>query len=115
MRCYPEEACGLLFGKGGIIEIVISITNDLHSPTQFRMNPSEQARAFIAMDSLENELIAIFHSHPTGPECPSQTDLQEYAYPGVFYLIWYFKENAWSCRAFRIHEHEYQELEIVHR
>jgi proteasome lid subunit RPN8/RPN11 len=112
IRCLPEESCGLLFGKGKMVKTVIPITNDLHSPTQFRMDPTEQVRAFLAMEAEGKDLIAIYHSHPTGPDHPSPQDIREYAYPGTIYIIWFPHRKTWSYNAFTIYEQDYQQQEI---
>src|SRR3990172_6977006 len=42
----PEEACGLLGGKGRDVVDVIPVTNVLHSPVRYQMAPEEQLAAF---------------------------------------------------------------------
>ena len=94
-RCLPEEACGLLGGHDDIAEAFYPVTNALHSPTEFFMEPSEQLRAFKQMLRDGYELVAIFHSHPPAPPIPSRRDLEwaydfehrQPYYPGVNYLI----------------------------
>lgn len=112
IHCLPEEACGLLFGNDGKVEAVIPITNVLHSQTQFRMEPAEQVKSFIDMEATGKELIAIYHSHPTGPDHPSQKDIAEFTYPGTIYLIWFPDQGNWGCNAFFIQGEAYQLLEI---
>ena len=85
-ECLPEEACGLLGGQGGRAEIVLPVENVLHSPSRFRMEPSEQIRAMTEIEQRGLELMAIYHSHPSGPEVLSATDLAELAYPEAIYL-----------------------------
>ena len=106
LACLPEEACGLLGGRidgtEAIVQCVIPMENELHSPVRFRMVPSEQLQAFNMLDDLGLELVGIFHSHPTGPEAPSATDLAEFYYPGVAFLIWSPGAEGWQLRAFRI-------------
>ncbi len=114
--CLPEEACGLL---GGVVreetvsvEVVQQVENELHSPVRFRMAPAEQLKAFYALEERGLELAAIFHSHPTGPDHLSITDLTEFAYPGVLMLICSpaavpgglnsLASPAWQIRAFRV-------------
>ncbi len=105
-RWAPEEACGLLAGKNRQVTAVYPITNALHRPDRFRMDPLEQLRAFEAIETAGLELLAIYHSHPRGPAFPSETDLAEFAYPGVLSLIWSRKtgqtasEAAWQARCF---------------
>lgn len=87
-RFAPQEACGLLAGISPVVQIHYPIPNELHSTNHFRMEPQAQVNAFVDIEARGLELLAIWHSHPAGPAYPSATDLAEYAYPGVVYLIW---------------------------
>lgn len=96
----PLEACGLLAGKGDSVEKVFPITNQAQSRVRFRMDPSEQLRAFNWMESNGLDLLGIFHSHPAGPATASPTDIEEAAYP-VVQLIWSRSQENWQARGFR--------------
>jgi len=85
----PEEGCGLLFGRGQCVERVVPIQNALHSPVRFRLEPQAQLAAMQGADEQGLELLAIYHSHPRGPDHPSATDIEEAAYPQAAYLIWW--------------------------
>jgi len=98
----PEEACGLLSGIGLRVKTVIPVVNVLHSPVRFRMDPVEQLKAFIWMEEQHQELLAVYHSHPAGPHQPSPTDHNEFAYPGVRYIIWSGLGGIWTARAFHL-------------
>ena len=100
-RTAPEEACGLVAGRGGKSSGVFPITNVLHSPTAYRMAPDEQVRAMLAMEARGEELLAIYHSHPGGQAWPSPRDLAEAAY-AVVYLIWAPVGGTWIVRGFRL-------------
>jgi proteasome lid subunit RPN8/RPN11 len=109
-RLAPEEACGLLAGKGRQVEAVIPVTNVEHSPMRFRMEPGEQVRALLWIEDHGLELVGIYHSHPDGPGEPSPTDLAEYAYPGVVYVIWFREQGEWRGRAFEIQAERVKEI-----
>jgi len=100
--CLPEEACGLLGGLDGEARLALAVANQLHSPVRFRMDPSEQLRAFQSLEAAGLELIAIYHSHPNGPPTPSPTDITEFAYPGVLALILMPGDGGWEVRAFEM-------------
>jgi [CysO sulfur-carrier protein]-S-L-cysteine hydrolase len=101
--CLPEEACGLLSGtQYGIVKSVIPITNDLHSQTAFRMDPEEQIRAFLEIEKNNQDLIAVYHSHPDGPPGPSESDIDQFRYPGVVQLIWSLRDATWCLNGFII-------------
>jgi proteasome lid subunit RPN8/RPN11 len=102
--CLPEEACGLIGGTADKALVAQPITNELHSPVRFRMDPAEQLQAFLQFESQGLDLLAIYHSHPNGPPHPSPTDIEEFLYPGVLYLILSPGPPGWQVR-----ELEYQD------
>lgn len=109
----PNEACGLLAGLQGASLHVYEITNELASPTHFSMAPVEQLRAFLHMQQQGWDLLAIYHSHPSGPPQPSRTDLAEARYPGVAHLIWSLNEDGnWGCRGFFLDDGSITETQI---
>ncbi len=107
----PEEACGILAGHNNHANHVYVLTNELHSQVAYRMHPQEQISAFLDMESQGLEMLAIYHSHPTGPEVPSDTDLAEFAYPGVYSLIWFPRGDTWDCRVYLITKRSYIEID----
>ena len=106
----PEEACGFLAGKGQSVSAVIPVTNKLHSPFRYHMDPYEQLQAFQRIEEDGQELLGIYHSHPNGPDVPSPTDIAEAFYPDVVYIIWYRALQEWRCRAFRIKDGSVSEV-----
>jgi proteasome lid subunit RPN8/RPN11 len=96
----PEEACGIVAGRGNHSELVIPVTNILHSVTSFRMEPKEQLNAFLLVEERGLDILAIYHSHPDGIEKPSFTDFKELTFPGIIYLIWYKVVERWNCRGY---------------
>ncbi|NPV66825.1 MAG: M67 family metallopeptidase [Anaerolineae bacterium] len=87
-QVYPDEACGLIGGIGTEGRMIWPIHNVADDPmVRFRMAPDEQVRALAAFEGRGWELIAIYHSHPTGPPRPSDTDIAEAQYPAAFYII----------------------------
>jgi proteasome lid subunit RPN8/RPN11 len=110
--CLPEESCGLVAGNEQHVAQIYPVTNKLHSPVRFRMEETEQLAAMLDLDENGWEILAIYHSHPAGPDHPSPTDLAEFAYPGVLSLIWSCQAGSWVCRAFVLEGNSYAEEEI---
>lgn len=107
----PEEACGLVAGIGGESVEVFPVANILHSPVRFRMDPKEQIRLLLHFIEVGWDLLAIYHSHPSGPSTPSQVDIVEAAYPEAVHLLWsHTKEGNFKCRAFLIYDHSCREI-----
>ncbi|HEY43620.1 MAG TPA: M67 family metallopeptidase [Anaerolineae bacterium] len=100
LRCLPDEACGLLGGEDGEVFLVRPVRNISRNPTRFRMDPGEQIKAMFEIEEKGHQIVAIYHSHPAGPDQPSEIDLLEAAYPEASYLIWYPSGREWNCHAF---------------
>lgn len=111
----PFEACGLVAGQAGCAQAVYPITNELHSPVRFRMDPREQLAAFEQIEEHGWELLAIYHSHPDGPSAPSQTDVAEAYYPEALQLIWRRQTEGWRLRAFTIQQDQVREISMLYR
>ncbi|HNS37786.1 MAG TPA: M67 family metallopeptidase [Anaerolineaceae bacterium] len=112
LRCLPTEACGLLGGLDQTVTAAIPITNRLHSPTRFVMEPLEMLRAFRWLEEHELKLLGIYHSHPSGPAHPSPTDLTELASWEAAILIWSPAGPGWQARAFYLRPEGYEPVPI---
>ncbi len=96
------EVCGLLAGRAGAPEELLPVTNARHRPDTFDMDPAELIAAMRRLRETGRELVAIYHSHPTGPPWPSPTDLAENHYPEAVHLIIGREGGQWQVRAFRL-------------
>jgi [CysO sulfur-carrier protein]-S-L-cysteine hydrolase len=83
----PNEACGLLASREGVVQKVYRTRNVEVSPVRYNMDPQEQLRAMLDMDDSGWDLGGIFHSHPSTQAYPSQTDLGLAFYPDALYII----------------------------
>ncbi|MDO9088171.1 MAG: M67 family metallopeptidase [Anaerolineaceae bacterium] len=108
----PEESCGLLAGNNNQVTMIIFVTNQLHSPVKYYMDPMELYKALEAIDEENLELVGIFHSHPKGPSRPSETDIKEFLYPGTATLICFPDGNEWFIKAFMIENNHYSEMDL---
>lgn len=101
--CLPNEGCGIIGGDTRFHAILIlPVENRLKSPTRYSMDEKGQLDAMVAIEKQGLEIIAIFHSHPNGPEIPSPTDLAEYYYPDSLMLIFSHSKGTWTARAFQV-------------
>jgi len=85
----PEnEICGLIGGHSHNARHCYPVDNAATDQRRrYKMDPKEQIDAMRQMRENNEELIAIYHSHPHTPAQPSVTDLNEAEYPEVAYLI----------------------------
>ena len=100
---FPEEACGLVAGAGNRSSLVIPVTNTLHDPHRFRLDPQEELNAFLLAEEKGWEILAVYHSHPHGIFRPSPTDFAELAFSEIIYLIWYQEADQWCCLPYLMH------------
>ena len=111
-RCLPEEACGLVGGAYEDVHTLYPVRNILHSPSGFIMDPQEQVNALLSIEEEGETLLAIYHSHPTGPQGMSSTDMEEHAYPEAAQLIFTPHSDKWRCSAFRIISEMWEEIDV---
>ncbi|MBF0589731.1 MAG: M67 family metallopeptidase [Magnetococcales bacterium] len=86
-RSAPEECVGVLTGEGRRVRGWRPLTNVLADSRRFMADPAQQLVAFREIRDSGQSVVAIYHSHPTGPAEPSALDLQQAAYPEVLQLI----------------------------
>lgn len=96
-REHPNEACGILSGRGTRVEKVYSLTSETPSPTFYQIDSQEQFRVLKEMRETERDLVGIYHSHPSGPAYPSSTDVELAFYPEAVYVIVSLIERRNPC------------------
>ncbi len=83
----PNECCGVLIGTRQRIERAVRARNTLESATRYQIDPRDQFAAIRSARERGEAVIGFYHSHPSSPPAPSETDRAEAAYPGYYYLI----------------------------
>jgi [CysO sulfur-carrier protein]-S-L-cysteine hydrolase len=81
----PNECCGYLRARDGVVEEVFRAVNKRASPYGYEFE-FEALRASNELDDDGFE-VGIYHSHPKSPAEPSQTDINLAHYPHWRYLI----------------------------
>jgi proteasome lid subunit RPN8/RPN11 len=112
---HPDEACGILAGRGNVAEKVYPITNIDKSPVSYQMDPQEQFRAMKEMRNDRHSMVAIFHSHPVSPPYPSNKDINLAFYPEPVYIIVSLVDTKRpEVRAFEIVEGAVRDVRMLH-
>lgn len=113
-KAAPEEACGLIAGRGHQAIRIVPLDNVAHNPQRTYLMDSEQMQNEVREFEREGlSLIGIYHSHPSGDPLPSPADLREISYPRTAYVILGLRGRkvrlaAWLLdrqRARRVHLH----------
>jgi proteasome lid subunit RPN8/RPN11 len=113
-RCLPAEGCGFLGGRENRPLAVYPVENALDSPTAYRMEPAAQLAALLAIEAAGWEPLAIYHSHPNGPQRPSASDIGQWRYPDSVMLIVSFADGERpSIHGYRLAEGMIIEQEII--
>ncbi len=114
LREFPNEACGLLAGRGGVPVRFFAMRNLDASPASYRLDPKEQLRVFDEMDDGGLDLLGIFHTHTHSQAYPSETDTKLAFYPDAHYLVMSLSDREHPVlRAFKIVEGEITEEELT--
>jgi proteasome lid subunit RPN8/RPN11 len=81
----PNECCGYLRARDGVVEQVFRAENERKSPYGYELDH----RSLFAANELDDDgfEVGIYHSHPRSPAEPSQTDINLAHYPGWSYWI----------------------------
>lgn len=100
---YPMEACGIMAGSGDLVERLYPVDNQLMSPYAYKMEPNQQLKAMLDLEEMGWEMLAIYHSHPRGPDVPSPSDVAQATYPDAAHVIVSLLDRQHpSIRAFQI-------------
>jgi [CysO sulfur-carrier protein]-S-L-cysteine hydrolase len=81
----PNECCGYLPLREGVVESVQRAENVRRSPYGYELDH----KSLLAANELEDDgyEVAVYHSHPRSPAEPSQTDINLAQYPNWLYVI----------------------------
>jgi proteasome lid subunit RPN8/RPN11 len=110
---HPKEACGLLAGPGGTVELHYRMRNADESAWTYRLDSREQLQVFNDIEDRGWELAGIYHSHTHSEAYPSETDRRQAFYPESAYVLLSLADRANPVvRAFSIRDGEVEEREL---
>ena len=109
----PNECCGLLIGSSDIVEDAARARNLKRSRTKFQVEPADHFAAIRKARAAGLEVIGAYHSHPSGPSGPSDTDRVRLTDPSMFHIIVSLAHGTKTVRAFRLVDGNFSPLEIV--
>ena len=74
----PNEACGMLLGSidGYVYHVrdAILTPNRMESPVRFAIPDGDVLRAYQTAEKRGVDVVGVYHSHPSSPAVPSETD-----------------------------------------
>lgn len=110
-----QEICGLIGCRENIPTTCYLIDNVADNPEQrYLLEPQQQITAMSTMRERNEQLFAIYHSHPTAPAIPSATDIEMAAYPEALYLIISLNtKGVLELRGFRLTQNPPKEIKLI--
>lgn len=109
----PNECCGLLIGTADIVEDASRARNTKRSRTKFQVEPADHFAAIRRARAAGFEIVGAYHSHPSGPSGPSETDRARLTDPSMFHVIISLAHGTRTVRAFRLTDGNFSPLELV--
>jgi proteasome lid subunit RPN8/RPN11 len=88
VETYPNECCGALYGRDGLVTATYALPNTTEEGPRrrFLVRPQDYRDAEKRAADQEADLLGFYHSHPDHPARPSQYDL-DHAWPFFSYII----------------------------
>ena len=85
---YPNECCGALIGRDGVVTAAYALPNTTEEGPRrrFLVRADDYRDAERQAGAAGAELLGFYHSHPDHPARPSQFDL-DHAWPFFSYII----------------------------
>jgi proteasome lid subunit RPN8/RPN11 len=85
---YPNECCGALIGRDGVVTDALALPNTTEEGPRrrFLVRPGDYRAAEARAAETGQQLLGFYHSHPDHPARPSQYDL-DHAWPFFSYVI----------------------------
>ena len=92
---YPNECCGALIGRDGVVTATYALPNTTEEGPRrrFLVRPSDYREAEKRATEAGGDLLGFYHSHPDHPARPSQYDL-DHAWPFFSYIIVSVREGV---------------------
>ncbi|MGE5672341.1 MAG: Mov34/MPN/PAD-1 family protein [Mycobacterium leprae] len=109
----PLEACGLLAGERGHVLSAYATDNGQRSPVVYSVDHQQLVQALHEIESHQQQLVAIYHSHVRTPAVPSGTDVGQATWPEAFYVIVSLAHRRPQMRAWRIVDGQVTEHPVV--
>lgn len=109
----PNECCGLLIGSAEMVEDAARARNAKQSRTKFQVEPADHFAAIRRARAAGLQVIGAYHSHPSGPSGPSETDRARLTDPTMVHIIVSLAHGTRTVRAFRLAGGNFSPLELV--
>ena len=112
-RELPRECCGLLIGTPDLIDEAFPARNTRESTTRYEVHPEDHFAAIRLARQTDRTVVGAYHSHPRGPDHPSETDLAEARDSSLLYVIVSLAADLAMVRAFHLEDGNFTTVALV--
>ena len=116
-ECEPREACGILGGTYGkqrsFADVVYPCKNASPVPEQqYEIAPEVQFELITEIEQRDRDIVGFYHSHPRGPDQPSETDEKLATWDGYSYVIAILDGNNVDVGSWRWNGERFEREEV---
>ena len=109
----PLECCGLLAGKGDVIDEHVATHNIRNSEVAYQVDPVEHLAAAKRLRERGRRVLGAYHSHPRSAAVPSATDVAEAHYgEGFLYVIVSLGSEPPDIRSYHLENGRLERVEL---
>ncbi|WP_411953839.1 Mov34/MPN/PAD-1 family protein [Alkalibacillus sp. S2W] len=109
----PHESCGLLSGHHNHVNRFWPLDNELQSAKRYFVSKRSLEKVLKKINQTGEQVLAIYHTHPTTAPVPSYYDLQNHPDETVHMMIISFKTDPPITKTYTINNHLHSEGLII--
>lgn len=102
----PNEACGYLASRDGIVSRHFELTNIDAAPDHYSMDPAQQFATIRQIRDESMQVAGVYHTHPDTPARPSMEDIRLAYDPDLVYIIVSLMAGVEPVLAYKINQGE---------
>jgi proteasome lid subunit RPN8/RPN11 len=108
----PNEACGYLAAKNGVVSRHFELTNIDAAPDHYTMDPAEQFATIRQIRAKGMQVAGVYHTHPDTPARPSMEDIRLAYDPGLLYVIVSLMAGVEPILAYKLNQGEVVQIPL---
>jgi proteasome lid subunit RPN8/RPN11 len=98
----PYEVCGLLSGNNNKVQSIWKLENEIQSDRRFFVREKKIAETMKLIEKQKEQVLAVYHSHPTTAAVPSSYDIANHFNENVIMVIISYKSMNPKVKCYRI-------------
>lgn len=105
----PFEACGFLSGNNMRVKSIWQLENEVLSDRRFFVSKMRVKQTIEKIHQQNEEVLAIYHTHPTTSPIPSRFDLINHPTENVKMVIVSYKTTPPLAKCYQVYDDIYEE------